>query len=101
MRGTLGVLVWLTVMMLARPSQPRPVEFYMLLEPRPDGPALGTYAGRPIPMAVIDADGRRYVYAGTAPRLMNGRFDLEALGKDEWLVEPGLVYRGDKGAGGC
>jgi hypothetical protein len=76
--------------------QPRPVEYYRLIGPHPDGPVLGVYAGRPIPAAVRDADGRRYVYAGVAPRRLNGHYDLDALRTDEWLVEPGLVYAGDR-----
>ena len=68
----------------------------MLFGPRADGPSLGTYAGEPIPAIIVDADGRRYFYAGLAPRFGNGRYDLDALRKDEWLVEPGLVYSGER-----
>ncbi len=75
-------------------SSRRPVEYFMLQDPRPDGPNLGTYAGHPIPAMVVDLFGRRYAYAGVAPRLRDGRYDVDAVGKDEWLVEPGLVYRG-------
>jgi hypothetical protein len=71
-----------------------PVDYFMLLEPQPDGPTVGFYADQEIAAAVIDADGRRYLYAGVAPRLRSGRYDLDALREDEWLVEPGLVYRG-------
>ena len=74
--------------------QTQPIEFFMLLEPRSAGPAIGSYAGKRIPAKVVDADGRHYAYAGVAPRLMSGAYDLEALREDEWLVEPGLVYRG-------
>ena len=81
-------------MFRARIAHRRPIEYFMLLAPRPDGPVVGRYAGQPIPAAVIDEDGRRYVYAGTAPRLLDGRYDLDALRTDEWLVEPGLVYAG-------
>ena len=49
---------------------------------------------------MVDEFGRRYAYAGVAPRLRDGRYDVDAVGKDEWLVEPGLVYRGDKAASG-
>jgi hypothetical protein len=75
-------------------SQPRPVEYFMLLNPRPEGANLGTYAGHPIPAAMVDEFGRRYAYAGVAPRLRDGRYDVDAVGKDEWLVDPGLLYRG-------
>ena len=84
------------MMIHAALSQPRPVDYFMLLGPRADGPTLGTYAGKPISEMVVDADGRRYFYVGVAPRLGNGRYDLDALGADEWLVDPGLVYRGDR-----
>jgi hypothetical protein len=80
----------------ARVARRQPIEYFMLLEPRADGPVLGIYAGRPIPAGVIDADGRHYRYVGAAPRLRSGAYDLAALGVDEWLVEPGLVYRGDR-----
>ena len=72
----------------------------MLLHPRADGPVLGTYAEQPIPAAIVDADGRRYTYAGVAPRLGDGHYDLAALRADEWLIEPGLVYRGDRAKSG-
>ena len=80
-------------------TAPRPVEYYLLLEPRPHGRLIGYYAGRPIREFVTDADGTHYTYAGVAPRRANGRYDLDALRRDEWLVEPGLVYalvRADK-----
>ena len=82
------------MMARARVLQRQPVEFFMLLEPKPHGPTLGTYAGQPIAAGIVDADGRRYSYAGVAPRLRSGRYDLEALRADEWLVEPGLIYSG-------
>ena len=75
-------------------SSRRPVEYFMLQDPRADGPSLGSYAGHPIPAMVVDEYGTRYAYAGVAPRLRDGRYDVDAVGKDEWLVEPGLVYRG-------
>ena len=71
----------------------RPVEYYVLVEPRADGPLLGYYAGRPIPAAVVDYWGRRYRYVGVAPRRRGGQYDVESLHQGEWIVEPGLVYR--------
>jgi len=71
----------------------RPVDYYVLVEPRADGPLLGYYAGRPIPDAVVDYWGRRYSYAGIAPRRRAGQYDVEALRPGEWIMEPGLVYR--------
>ena len=69
------------------------VDFVMLVDPRPAGPVLGYFRGHPIASAVIDYFGRRYVYAGVAPRGRNGRYDVDALAKGERLMEPGLVYR--------
>ena len=71
----------------------RPVEYFILVEPRPDGALLGYYAGRPIPEAVIDHFGRRYSYVGVASRRHSGQYDVEALAPGEWIIEPGLVYR--------
>lgn len=71
----------------------RPVEYFILIEPHADGPVVGYYAGRPIAAAVVDCFGRRYSYAGVAPRRHSGQYDVEALGPGEWIIEPGLVYR--------
>jgi hypothetical protein len=71
----------------------RPVDYFILVEPRADGPLLGYYAGRPIPSAVVDYFGRCYSYVGVAPRRRGGHYDVEALGPGEWIIEPGLVYR--------
>ena len=73
----------------------RPVEYFILMEPRADGPVIGQYAGQPIYAAVVDYFGRRFTYAGIAPRLRNGRYDADALQPGEWIVEPGLIYFGD------
>ncbi len=78
----------------------RPVEYSILIEPRPDGSVVGYYAGRPIAAAVVDHFGRRFTYAGIAPRLRNGRYDVEALRPGEWIVEPGPVYYADPGEPG-
>jgi hypothetical protein len=78
--------------MFTRSIRPRPTEYCLLIEPRPDGPVVGHYAGKPIAAAVIDFSGSRYTYVGAAPRLSNGRYDVEALHSGEWIVEPGLVY---------
>ena len=73
----------------------RPVDYFILVEPRPDGPVVGYYAGRAIAAAVVDYFGRRFTYAGIAPRLYSGRYDVESLRPGEWIVEPGLIYYGD------
>ena len=74
-------------------STSRPVEYFILVEPHADGPVVGYYAGRPISAAVVDYSGRRYSYAGVAPRRRSGQYDVEALAPGEWIIEPGLVYR--------
>jgi hypothetical protein len=82
-------------MQRARRFNVRPVAYFLLDEPHPDGPVIGIYRGRPIAESVIDAEGRHYAYAGIAPRLSSGSYDVEALRQGEWLVEPGLVYADD------
>jgi hypothetical protein len=69
------------------------VDLVMLVDPKPAGPILGYFRDQPIASAVIDYFGRRYVYAGVAPRRRNGGYDVDALEKGERLMEPGLVYR--------
>jgi hypothetical protein len=71
----------------------RPVDYFILVEPHADGPVVGYYGGSPIPAAVVDCFGRRYSYAGVAPRRRGGQYDVESLGPGEWIIEPGLVYR--------
>lgn len=73
----------------------RPVDYFILVEPRADGPIVGFYAGHPIAAAVVDYFGRRFIYAGVAPRLRSGRYDGDSLRPGEWIVEPGLVYYTD------
>ena len=73
----------------------RPAEYFMLVEPRADGPVVGYYAGRAIAAAVMDYFGHRFTYAGVAPRIRNGRYDVESLLPGEWIVEPGLIYYRD------
>ena len=75
----------------------RPVEYFILMEPRADGPVVGYLDGRPIPAAVVDCWGRHYSYAGVAPRRRSGQYDVESLRPGEWIMEPGLVYRHDGG----
>ena len=40
------------------------IEYLILVDPKPAGPLLGYYNDRPIPAAVVDYFGRRYIYAG-------------------------------------
>jgi hypothetical protein len=83
----------LTAMPSAHFSADRPVEYFILVDPRADGPIIGTYDGGPIPAAVKDAFGRRYSYVGVASRLRDGRLDVKTLSEGEWFVRVGLVYR--------
>ena len=73
----------------------RHVGYFILVEPRADGPVVGYYAGYPIAAAVVDYFGRRFTYGGVAPRLRTGRYDVESLLPGEWIVEPGLIYYAD------
>jgi hypothetical protein len=68
-------------------------DYFLLAHPRPAGGGIGSYGGHPIPSAVIDEFGQRYVYVGLAPRRPDGGYDTAALGRGEWIVPPGLVYR--------
>jgi hypothetical protein len=81
-------------------STARPVDYFILVEPRPDGPVVGYYDGRVITAAVVDYFGRRFTYAGIAPRLRSGRYDVESLRPGEWIVEPGLIYYRDPSESG-
>jgi hypothetical protein len=71
----------------------------MLRHARPIGPPMGFYAGQEIPASVADEFGRRFVYAGVAPRKPNGTFDVDALATGEFIVPPGLIYRWVRGKG--
>ena len=73
-------------------SRRLPVEYFLLANVRFDGATIGYLAGKPIYEAVIDADGVSYDFAGVAPRDASGRFDVAALRRGEWIVQPGLVY---------
>jgi hypothetical protein len=72
------------------------LENYLLSDTHADGPMLGYCAGQPIWEAVVDGFGRRYVYAGVAVYRRDGGVDLAALGRGEWLLKPGLIYRRDR-----
>ncbi|HUA78019.1 MAG TPA: hypothetical protein VMA86_10130 [Acetobacteraceae bacterium] len=74
-------------------SSPEAIEYSLLHHAKADGPVIGTYMDHPIAEAVIDESGKRFVYAGLAPRKRGGRLDVEALGPGEFILRPGLVYR--------
>jgi hypothetical protein len=71
------------------------IDCWILAHPQRVGAVIGFYGGLPITDAVDDGLGRRYVYAGIAPRKRNGTYDVESLSKGEWIVDPGLVYYSD------
>jgi hypothetical protein len=71
----------------------RPVEYSILHHVRATGPTMGYYSDHPIAASIVDEHGRRFVYAGIAPRRWNGQYDVDALKTGEFIVEPGLVYR--------
>ena len=56
------------------------------------GASVGYIDGHPIAAAVVDDSGHRYSFAGIAPRRADGDYDVQALRRGEWIVEPGLVY---------
>jgi hypothetical protein len=65
----------------------------MLHDVRPTGRKIGLYSGFEFFESVIDQFGKRFDYVGVAPRKFNGRPDADALGKGEFILRPGLVYR--------
>ncbi|MFB9979263.1 hypothetical protein ACFSQQ_13695 [Mesorhizobium kowhaii] len=80
-----------------------PIEYYILRIAAPaaerpgESQVVGYLADRPIFSAVIDTFGDHYHYVGLAPRLGDGRYDVETLSPGEWIVEPGLIYRSKDG----
>jgi hypothetical protein len=71
----------------------RPVEYSIVVEPRPTGPTIGVYNGLPIAERVVDHFGRRFAYVGVAGRRGSGQLDVTSLKPREFIVEPGLIYR--------
>ena len=76
-----------------KPDTNRGAEYRKLTEVRPAGPAVCSFRGQVVSSAIVDASGRRYVYAGVVPRSCNGHYEVDLLGPDESIVEPGLIYR--------
>ncbi|ANN58759.1 hypothetical protein A9174_19750 [Mesorhizobium loti NZP2037] len=80
-----------------------PVEYYILRITAPiagrhsESQVVGYLADLPIFSPVMDSFGDRYDYVGLAPRLGDGRFDVESLSPGEWIVEPGLIYTSENG----
>lgn len=73
----------------------RSLDCYMIVEPRRAGPTIGYLSGAPITEIVIDLFGRRFAFAGIAPRKRDGRYDTDSFRAGEFVVEPGLLYRMD------
>ena len=73
------------------------VDYHMVVEPCPAGSTIGYLAGTPISEVVTDLFGRRFTYAGAAPRKGNGTYDVDSLRSGEFIVEPGLLYRLEPG----
>jgi hypothetical protein len=69
-----------------------PIEYFVLVNTRSEGPVIGHIADRPICETVVDERGVRYHYAGLAPRDPDGRFDVDCLRHGEWIVQPGFIY---------
>ncbi len=77
-----------------------PIEYYILRIPGPaasrtgaEHAVVGYLAELPIFGTVTDSAGNRYHFVGLAPRLPDGRYDVESLSSGEWIVAPGLSYR--------
>lgn len=82
-------------MLASARSQDLLIEYSTLHDVKPTGGSIGLYAGKEIAASVVDEFGRRFVYAGLAPRKANGELDARALEKGEFIVMPGLLYRYD------
>jgi hypothetical protein len=70
-----------------------PLDYFLLRDAIREGATVATFAGEPVAEAVRDAHGRRFLFAGLAPRRRDGRYDLAALHAGEFILQPGLVYR--------
>jgi hypothetical protein len=67
--------------------------YFVVVDPRPVGTPLGIYDGAPIFPQVFDCFGRCYSFAGIATRQTSRFVDPSLLGRGEWLVEPGMIYK--------
>ncbi len=83
-------------MPLASIVRRRPLEYSIIHEAKPAGPAIGHYGGKPIAASIVDGFGRLYKYAGLAPRRWDGELDGAALRPGEFILLPGLVYSLEK-----
>ena len=71
----------------------KPTDYYLIVDPRPDGEIIGVIADVPISGSVRDYFGHSYDYVGAAPRRTNGQLDVDALKPGEFILQPGLIYR--------
>ncbi len=71
----------------------QPIDYYILDRVRREGALLGTLGGEPIHSVVVDDWGRRYDFAGVAPRRPDGAYDVRCVRPGEFIVQPGLIYR--------
>jgi hypothetical protein len=80
-------------MFAATPRNAQYADYSIIVEPRPEGAVIGTFAGQPISERVVDIFGRHFTYVGVACRRRNGDFDATQLRTGEFIASPGLVYR--------
>lgn len=76
-----------------------PTEYLVLPHVAADGPVIGYFGERPIAARIRDQWGQRYAYRGVAPLRADGTVNLALVRTGEWIVEPGLLYALDDGAG--
>lgn len=69
-----------------------PRAFFDLEIGRREGEVLGHFHGRAIFEQVRDRKGGRFTFFGLAPTLPDGRVDIAALTRDQWLVDGTLIY---------
>lgn len=80
-------------MPIATMIRPREVEFSIVHGAKPTGRTIGQFAGQKISETVCDDFGHLLIFAGVAPRRLDGEFDLDALRPGEFIVKPGLIYK--------
>ena len=78
--------------MLSNTRRSHFIEYSILRDAKPEGPAIGKLDGREFSEFVLDEFGQLFAYSGVAPRLSNGQFDDAALKDGEFIVPPGLIY---------
>ncbi len=79
--------------MLSSTRRAQILEYSMLHNTTPQGPAIGQLDGHEFSEFILDEFGRLFVFCGVAPRLSSGQFDDAALKDGEFIVPPGLIYK--------